>query len=101
MRYQFTPVYKRWDGKNVYRTTYYPIIPESIDDTYIIASEVDYLDSLAKKYYGDESYWWIIAQANPESNVGKGTMMVPLGIQLRIPTNPITIIDQFNELNNN
>jgi len=57
MRYQFTPVYKRWDGKNVYRTTYYPIIPHSIDDTYIIASEVDYLDSLAKKYYGDESFW--------------------------------------------
>ena len=41
MRYQFTPVYKRFDGKNVYRTTYYPTIPESIDDTYIIASEAD------------------------------------------------------------
>jgi hypothetical protein len=96
MRYQFTPVYKRWDGKNVYRTTYYPIIPESIDDTYIIASEVDYLDSLAKKYYGDESYWWIIAQAN---NLGKGKLSIPLGKQLRIPGNVSQILNNLKNLN--
>jgi hypothetical protein len=96
MRYQFTPVYKRWDGKNVYRTTYYPIIPHSIDDTYIIASEVDYLDSLAKKYYGDESYWWIIAQAN---NLGKGKLSIPLGKQLRIPGNVSQILNNLKNLN--
>ena len=96
MRYQFTPVYKRWDGKNVYRTTYYPIIPESIDDTYIIASEVDYLDSLAKKYYGDESYWWIIAQAN---NLGKGKLSIPLGKQLRIPGNVSQILNNLKNFN--
>ena len=96
MRYQFTPVYKRWDGKNVYRTTYYPIIPESIDDTYIIASEVDYLDSLAKKYYGDESYWWIIAQAN---NLGKGKLSIPQGKQLRIPGNVSQILNNLQNFN--
>jgi hypothetical protein len=96
MRYQFTPVYKRWDGKNVYRTTYYPIIPHSIDDTYIIASEVDYLDSLAKKYYGDESFWWIIAQAN---NLGKGKLSIPLGKQLRIPGNVSQILNNLKNLN--
>jgi hypothetical protein len=96
MRYQFTPVYKRWDGKNVYRTTYYPIIPESIDDTYIIASEVDYLDSLAKKYYGDESYWWIIAQAN---NLGKGKLSIPQGKQLRIPGNVSQILNNLKNFN--
>ena len=96
MRYQFTPVYKRWDGKNVYRTTYYPIIPHSIDDTYIIASEVDYLDSLAKKYYGDESYWWIIAQAN---NLGKGKLSIPQGKQLRIPGNVSQILNNLKNLN--
>lgn len=96
MRYQFTPVYKRWDGKNVYRTTYYPIIPESIDDTYIIASESDYLDSLAKKYYGDESYWWIIAQAN---NLGKGKLSIPQGKQLRIPGNVSQILNNLKEVN--
>ena len=96
MRYQFTPVYKRWDGRNVYRTTYYPIIPHSIDDTYIIASEVDYLDSLAKKYYGDESFWWIIAQAN---NLGKGKLSIPLGKQLRIPGNVSQILNNLKNLN--
>ena len=96
MRYQFTPVYKRWDGKNVYRTTYYPIIPHSIDDTYIIASEVDYLDSLAKKYYGDESFWWVIAQAN---NLGKGKLSIPLGKQLRIPGNVSQILNSLKNLN--
>ena len=96
MRYQFTPVYKKWDGKNVYRTTYYPIIPHSIDDTYIIASEVDYLDSLAKKYYGDESFWWVIAQAN---NLGKGKLSIPLGKQLRIPGNVSQILNNLKNLN--
>ena len=96
MRYQFTPVYKRWDGKNVYRTTYYPIIPESVDDTYIIASESDYLDSLAKKYYGDESYWWVIAQAN---NLGKGKLSIPQGKQLRIPGNVSQILNNLKEVN--
>lgn len=96
MRYQFTPVYKRFDGKNVYRTTYYPIIPESIDDTYIIASESDYLDSLAKRYYGDESYWWVIAQAN---NLGKGKLSIPQGKQLRIPGNVSQILNSLKNLN--
>lgn len=96
MRYQFTPVYKRWDGKNVYRTTYYPVIPESIDDTYIIASESDYLDSLAKKYYGDESYWWVIAQAN---NLGKGKLSIPQGKQLRIPGNVSQILNNLKNVN--
>ncbi len=96
MRYQFTPVYKRFDGKNVYRTTYYPIIPESVDDTYIIASESDYLDSLAKRYYGDESYWWIIAQAN---NLGKGKLSIPQGKQLRIPGNVSQILNSLKDLN--
>jgi hypothetical protein len=80
----------------VYRTTYYPIIPHSIDDTYIIASEVDYLDSLAKKYYGDESFWWVIAQAN---NLGKGKLSIPLGKQLRIPGNVSQILNNLKNLN--
>ena len=96
MRYQFTPVYKRYDGKNVYRTTYYPIIPESINDTYITASEADYLDSLAKKFYGDESYWWIIAQAN---NLGKGKLSIPLGKQLRIPGDVSQILNNLKDYN--
>jgi len=96
MRYQFTPIEKRWDGQRVYMTTYYPVIPFDPSDTYIIASEQDYLDSLAKKYYGDEAYWWIIANAN---NIGNGRLSIPLGKQIRIPGNVSLIMQDLKRVN--
>lgn len=96
MRYQFTPTEKRYDGKNVYRTTYYPTIPESSDDFYITVSEVDYLDSLAKKYYGDESLWWIIARAN---NLPGYKLSIDTSKQIRIPANISLILNELKNLN--
>lgn len=96
MRYQFTPTDKRFDGKNVYKTTYYPNIPESIDDFYITVSEADYLDSLAKKYYGDESLWWIIALAN---NLPGYKLSIDSSKQIRIPSNINYILNQLKNLN--
>jgi hypothetical protein len=51
---------------------------------------------LAKKYYGDESFWWVIAQAN---NLGKGKLSIPLGKQLRIPGNVSQILNNLKNLN--
>ena len=51
MRYSFTDITKRFDGARVYKTTYYPVIPVRDSDLYIVPSDNDYLDSLAKKYY--------------------------------------------------
>jgi hypothetical protein len=96
MRYQFTPTEKRWDGKNVYKTTYYPAIPESYDDFYITVSETGYLDSIAKKYYGDESLWWIIAKANKLSGY---QLSVGVNRQLRIPSDISAILNQLKNLN--
>jgi hypothetical protein len=96
MRYQFTPTGKRFDGKNVYRTTYYPNIPESVDDMYITVSEEDYLDSLAKKYYGDETLWWIIARAN---NLPGYKLSVEPSKQIRIPVNVSNILNQLKNIN--
>lgn len=96
MRYQFTPVQKRWDGKQVYRTTYYPVIPQSADDFYITVNEADYLDSIAKKYYGDESLWWIIARAN---NLTGYKLSVTVNRQLRIPQNISLIMNRLKQLN--
>lgn len=96
MRYQFTPTEKRYDGKNVYRTTYYPDIPESDDDFFITVSEADYLDSLAKKYYGDESLWWIIAKAN---NLPGYKLSIDTNKQIRIPSNISNILNQLKNLN--
>jgi hypothetical protein len=96
MRYQYTPIEKRFDGSRVYQTTYYPVIPTDPSDIYIIASEQDYLDSLAKTYYGDEGYYWIIANAN---NIGKGKLSIPVGKQLRIPGNLPEIMRRLKAAN--
>ena len=95
-RYDSTPIHPRWDGKKVYITTQYPIIEPQDSDAIIISNEAEYLDSLAYKYYGDPTLWWVIALAN---NLGKGRMSVPPGIQMRIPANINAIIAQFNSLN--
>lgn len=42
----------------------------------------DRVDALAQYFYGDETAWWLIADANPEILVWDE---VPLGSLLRIP----------------
>jgi hypothetical protein len=95
-RYDYTTVGKRWDGKNVYRTLIYPVIPESDSDIYITVSDNDYLDALAYQYYKDTSLWWIIAVAN---NLGKGKLSLDVTKQLRIPTNITSILQSFKLAN--
>ena len=85
----------RYDGKRVFLTTRYPMIPVNDSDLYITASSEDFLDSLAKRFYKDETLWWIIAQAN---NI-KGTIKPLVGQQLRIPTNIDYILSRFNRIN--
>tara|TARA_R110001592_G_scaffold40088_1_gene131793 strand:+ start:407 stop:700 length:294 start_codon:yes stop_codon:yes gene_type:complete len=58
--------------------------PVLIDDQYIITREGDRFDLLAHQFYGDVSMWWFIALAN---DIRPASMMVPIGIQLRIPAN--------------
>jgi hypothetical protein len=85
----------RYDGKRVLKTTRYPKIPYSIYDVYIVASETDYLDSLAFKFYKDSTLWWVIAQANGI----KATLKAPTGQQMRIPRNIDAIVARFNQEN--
>lgn len=89
-------VFKRYDGKRVFRTTRYPKIPTSINDIYITASETDYLDSLAQRFYKDNTLWWVIAQANGI----KSTLKAPTGVQIRIPQNIDLILTRFQRENN-
>lgn len=90
-----TNVFKRYDGKRVFRTTRYPKIPIGFNDIYIVASETDYLDSLAYKYYQDSTLWWVIAQANGI----KASLKAPTGIQIRIPQNIDNILLAFKREN--
>jgi hypothetical protein len=91
-----TNVFKRYDGKRVFRTTRYPKIPIGFNDIYIVASETDYLDSLAYKYYQDSTLWWVIAQANGI----KASLKAPTGVQIRIPQNIDNILLAFKRENN-
>ena len=95
-RYNNTPIQPRFDGKRVYKTTVYPMIYPQDTDLQVVSNEADYLDTLAYKYYGDPTLYWIIAAAN---KIGKGRMSVSPGLTLRIPTNINELIDEFNRLN--
>ena len=96
-RYKNTDRVKK-EGLRKYRNTIvYPIITPKVDDIYIIAREGDRLDNLAWEYYENPTYWWIIARAN---NIGKGSMFVETGTQVRIPSNPRPLIEEYNDLNN-
>jgi hypothetical protein len=77
-----------------YSSIIYPKIERSIDDIYIRARLGDRLDQLAYEYYNDVSLWWIIAEAN---GIGKGTLAVPTGKQIRIPMDTDKAINEFNE----
>lgn len=95
-RYEKISILKTEEGKRYKKTIKYPLMERSIDDIYIIGMQGDRLDNLAYKYYNDANLWWIIARAN---NIGKGSLSVPIGAQIRIPSNFISIITEYNELN--
>jgi hypothetical protein len=96
-RYKYTNIIKESDtNKNYFDSTIYPIIKPSDNDFYVISEAGDRLDLLAKKFYNDTTYWWIIAVAN---NLNDANFFVPEGLQLRIPTNPILIMNELKKVN--
>lgn len=72
-------------------------IPYTQDDIYIWARRGDRFDKLAKDYYGNSSWWWILRHANPNSF---GLYPTP-GIQLRIPSNSngrlLSLMQEINQ----
>ncbi len=76
----------------------YPIVPQQENDIYAITEWGDRFESLAFRFYGDVTLWWIIAISNP--NVCDfSSIFIPIGSQIRIPQNISPIIDSYNELN--
>lgn len=96
-RYQDIPVIKSSTGKQIYATSRYPEIPLSENDIYVYTTQGDRYDVLALNYYGDSSLWWVIASANP--NVDLMTLVIPEGVQIRIPGNFSRVISEFNLIN--
>jgi hypothetical protein len=96
-RYQNIPKIKI-DGNLVYQTSRYPEVPLSSNDIYVYTTREDRFDTLAQQYYGNGSLWWVISIANNDK-VNQSTLIVPEGIQIRIPANYSVIIQDFNVIN--
>ena len=77
-------------------STIYPRIKATDTDFYIISEQGDRLDILSKKYYNDSTLWWIIATAN---NLNDATLSIEPGIQLRIPSDVSTILNDLQKIN--
>ena len=82
-RYERTRITINKKNQRVRRITRYP-------------RDGDRLDNVAFRYYGDETLWWVIAQAN---GLGKGRTILNPNFQIRIPGNVTKIISDFENLN--
>jgi nucleoid-associated protein YgaU len=84
-------------GRQYWKQKFYPSIPVSETDEYVITNNGDRLDSLAYSYYRDSTLWWVIAIAN--NNVTKGSLFPEPGTQLRIPTNLNNVLSLYKQAN--
>ena len=47
--------------------------------------------------YGDKNLWWVLSIANVD--LSQNSLYIPVGSQLRIPSNIQKIISSYNRLN--
>ena len=95
MRYKSIPTKSDNNGKKIVSTSILPKIRKRDSDTFVVMVEKTRLDHLAHRFYGNPTYWWILATAN---NI-KGTMHAKLGSQIRIPRDINGIIEEYNRIN--
>lgn len=87
---------KNDNGRPVFKSQLPPEIERSHEDIYFISKRGDRLDLYADKYYDNPDHWRIIAAAN---DLGKGSLSVEPGLQIRIPPNPDNIIELMRKQN--
>lgn len=96
-RYTYNNILKEKATQKQYlESTIYPKVKATDNDIYIISTQSDRLDLLAFKYYGNPTYWWIISVAN---NLNDASLSIEPGIQLRIPSNINSILNEFERIN--
>jgi hypothetical protein len=84
-------------GNVVYKTVRYPEVPLSSEDIYVYTQQGDRFDILARQYYQDSSLWWVIAISNPQITLG--SLLIPSGLQLRIPAFPSDVVNEYKTIN--
>lgn len=97
MSNRYNTILKTQQNVPYYKGKFYPNIPLSETDIYVITTIGDRLDYLAYTYYRDSELYWIITAAN--NNVTKGSLFPVPGTQLRIPQNINPILNQFTQFN--
>ena len=92
--------------KPSYQTTKYPEVPLTDNDIYVYTTQGDRFDRLANQYYGDQSLWWIISIANTAvagtslpSDLPQDSLVIPEGLQIRIPANYTEVLSSYRALN--
>ena len=97
-RYQDIPQERTTKGKRYYTNVFYPEIPLSENDIWVITSQGDRLDLLADQYYRDSTLYWIISTAN--ENLKQNSLFISEGTQIRIPQDIAEIVSAYTQLNN-
>jgi len=104
-RYQNIPK-EKINGNLAYRTSRYPEVPLSENDVYVYTTQGDRFDVLAQQYYSDSSLWCVISVANTggagtstQADLPQNSLVIPQGIQIRIPANYNAVIRNFNVIN--
>lgn len=98
-RYENIPLTRGTEQKSqMYQTNVYPDIPVTETDNYVITTLGDRLDLLSLDFYNDMTFWWVIAAAN---NLPGDSIYPPIGMQLRIPDNPIQVNNLYKSENAN
>lgn len=96
-RYQSIQVKKNSQrGSEFYSNNIYPDIPLSNNDNYIIAVLGDRLDLVALDFYGDTSFWWVIASANA---LPGDSLYIEPGMQIRIPSDLSAVLNDYKLVN--
>jgi len=98
MRYDNIPVLLSPSGNRAYRNIRYPDIPLTENDIYLYATDYDRLDTLALRFYNDQSLWWVISIANPV--IDMFTIFPPTEKRIRIPANINAILGEYDRINN-
>jgi hypothetical protein len=83
-------------NEQYYTNNIYPDIPVSDNDDYVITTLGDRLDLLAQSFYGDVDFWWVIASAN---SLTGDSLYPPIGMQLRIPSDIVSIVNSYKQIN--
>ena len=96
-RYRYTKVLADNNKKRFRSITRYPVITPKNSDKVYYSKEGDRWETIANKFYGDSTLWWIIARANPE--IYSGGFTCPIGSKLTIPTDIGNIVSELERIN--